>query len=246
MESIKNIIKITAVGYLIIFLTGFFSNFFVLENLIVSGNSAATLNNIIENELLFRWSIVSFILMVIFDLLLAWTLYLLLKEVNQKLSLLSAWLRLVNATIFGLALYNLVSVLQLTVNPEYSKLLELGQLQAQVMLNLGAFNNIWLIGLIFFGLHLLLVGYLIIQSGFIPKLLGVLLFVAGIGYLVDSFANFLLPNYSNYKDIFEIVVILPGVIGEFSFTIWLLSKGFFSKKKQLVIKSTKRSLTEEF
>ncbi|MCB9207505.1 MAG: DUF4386 family protein [Ignavibacteriales bacterium] len=57
MESIKNILKITGIGYLIIFLTGFFSNFFVLENLIVSGNSAATLKNNIENELLFLWAI---------------------------------------------------------------------------------------------------------------------------------------------------------------------------------------------
>lgn len=246
METIKNILKLTGLGYLIIFVTGFFSNFFVLENLIVSGNSAATLNNIIENELLFRWAIVSFILMVIFDLLLAWTLYLLLKEVNQKLSLLAAWLRLVNATMFGLALYNLVSVLQLTVNPEYSKVLELSQLQTQVTLYLEAFNSTWLIGLIFFGIHLLLLGYLIVKSNYIPKFIGILLFVAGVGYLVDSFANFLLRNYSSYKDIFELIVILPGVIGEFSFTIWLLIKGFFGKKKQLIIKSTKHSFKEEF
>ena len=172
----------------------------------------------------------------IFDLLLSWTLYLLLKEVNQKLSLLAAWLRLVNATMFGLALYNLVSVLQLTVNPEYSIVLELSQLQTQVTLYLEAFNCTWLIGLIFFGIHLLLLGYLIVKSNYIPKFIGILLFVAGVGYLVDSFANFLLRNYSSYKDIFQLIVILPGVTGEFSFTIWLLIKGFFGKKKQLIIK----------
>jgi hypothetical protein len=125
-----------------------------------------------------------------------------------------------------LALYNLVGVLKISTSPEYLKIMGNGALQSQIMLYLDSFNYTWLIGLIFFGLHLLLLGYLIIKSGFIPKIIGVLLFVAGIGYLVDSFAFFLYPSYESVKDIFQMIVILPGVIGEFSFTIWLLIKGF--------------------
>jgi hypothetical protein len=68
-------------------------------------------------------------------------------------------------------------------------------------------------------------GYLIYKSGYIPKTIGILLFIAAIGYLIDSFANFLLADYVNYKDIFLMIVLVPGVIGELSLTFWLLFKG---------------------
>ena len=225
MNSLKKISKIAGFGYLIIFITGIFSNFFVLENLIVPGDAAITANNIMSNDWLFRMGILSFFIMVIFDVVLAWALYLLLKPVNGNLSLLSGWLRLVNSTIFGVALYNLFSVLQIMSGAQYLKVFTAGQLQAQVMLFLNAFNNTWLVGLVFFGLHLFVLGYLIFKSGYIPKILGILLIIASVGYLTDSFANILLPNYTDYKNLFLIVVAVPGVIGELSLTFWLLLKG---------------------
>jgi hypothetical protein len=139
--------------------------------------------------------------------------------------LLSGWLRLVNSTIFGIALFNLFSVLHILSGAEYLKVFDTGQLHAKVMLFLNTFNNTWLIGLVFFGLHLFVLGYLIFKSGYIPRILGILLIVASIGYLIDSFANFLLPNYTNYKDIFLLIVVVPGIIGELSLTFWLLFKG---------------------
>jgi hypothetical protein len=117
MNSLKKISKFAGFGYLIIFITGIFANFFVLESLIVSGDAATTANNIIGNDFLFRIGIFSFIIMVVFDVVLAWALYVLLKPVNKNLSLLSGWLRLVNSTIFGIALYNLFNVLQIFFYP---------------------------------------------------------------------------------------------------------------------------------
>lgn len=225
MTALKKIARVAGVGYLIIFLSGIYANFFVLESLIVPGDATITANNIMSSESLFRAGILSFIIMVIFDVVLAWALYVLLKPVHQELSLLSGWLRLVNATIFGIALYHLFSVLQLLSGAAYLGTFETGQLHAQVMLSLGSFNNIWLIGLVFFGIHLIFLGYLIIKSGYIPKVLGFLLIIAAVGYLIDSFANFLMPNYVDYKDVFALVVVVPGVIGELAFTIWLLWKG---------------------
>ena len=165
------------------------------------------------------------LIMVIFDAVLTWAFYVLLKPTNNSLSLLAAWFRLVNATIFGIALYNLFSVLQLLSGADYLTVFETGQLQAQVMLFLNAFNDTWLIGLVFFGFHLFVLGYLIFKSGYIPRILGVLLIVASLAYLIDSFANFLLPNYTNYATIFLLVVVVPSVIAELSFTFWLLLKG---------------------
>ena len=68
-------------------------------------------------------------------------------------------------------------------------------------------------------------GYLIFKSGYIPKIIGIFLIIASLGYLTDSFANFLLDNYSDYKEIFMLIVVIPGVIGELSFTLWLLIRG---------------------
>jgi hypothetical protein len=223
--SQRKIARVAGLGYLIIFITGIFSNFFVLESLIVSGDAVATATNISGNDFLFRVGILSFIIMVVFDVVLAWALYLILKPVNMHLSLLSGWLRLVNSTIFGIALFNLFSVLKILSGAEYLKLFPAEQLHAQVMLHLNTFNDIWLIGLIFFGFHLLVLGYLIFKSGYIPKILGILLIIAAAGYLLDSHANFILTNYSDYKDLFLMIVAIPGIVGELSFTIWLLLKG---------------------
>jgi hypothetical protein len=224
MDALPKIARIAGIGYLIIFITGIFSNFFVLEGLMVPGDAAATTQNITENDALFRTGIVSFIIMVAFDLLLAWALYVLLRPVNKDLSLLSGWLRLVNAAIFGIALFGLVNVLQLVSGDDYLKALEPVGLQAQIMVSLDTFNITWLIGLVFFGFHLLLLGYLIIRSGYIPRIIGYLLIVASAGYLIDSFANFLLPGYRDYEDIFMLIVVIPGVAGELSLTGWLLIK----------------------
>jgi hypothetical protein len=212
-------------GYLIIFISGIFANFMVIQNMIVPGDAAATAGNIMAAQGLFRLGILSFIIMVLFDLLLAWLLYLLLKPVNRDVSLFAGWLRLVNATIFGLALYHLLGVSQMVNGADYLSVFTPGQLHARIMLSLAAFNHTWLIGLIFFGFHLLLLGYLIIKSGYIPKILGILLIIAAFGYLIDSFASFLLANYADFQTVFMLIVVVPGIIGELSFTIWLIWKG---------------------
>lgn len=219
MNSINRISKLTGMGYLIIFLTGFFSNFFVLENLINPLDAAITTKNIIENEMMFRYGIMGFVIMVILDLFLVWTLYLLLKPVDKNLSLLSSLFRLVNASIFGLALFNLIGVTRIISAPSF-----LGKelINTQVHIYLESFNITWLVGLIFFGIHLLLLGYLIYKSNYIHKLFGILLLIAGIAYLIDSFANILMPNYDDYKDLLTMIVIIPAVIGEFALTIRLL------------------------
>ena len=222
--SNQSIARFAGIGYLIIFITGIFSNFFVVEGLIVLGDAASTTANIRANVLLFRTGIFSFILMVIFDVLLAWALYLLLKPVNNRLSLLSGWLRLVNSAIFAIALYHLLHILNILQDEAYAQIFSTEHLSGLVLLSLSAFNNGWLLGLVFFGLHLLVMGCLIYKSGFIPRVIGILLIIAGIGYLADSFANFILTNYNDYKDIFMMIVVLPGVVGELSLTFWLLLK----------------------
>ncbi|MFD4932548.1 DUF4386 domain-containing protein [Peribacillus butanolivorans] len=218
--------RVAGFGLLLMAILAMFSNFSVFNGLIISDDAATTANNIITNEMLFRSGFISFVIVLILDVLLAWALYVLLKPVNKNLAMLAAWFRLVYTAIFGIALHNFLNVLQLLSGTEYLTVFTTDQLQAQVMLLIDAFNNGWIIGLVFFGFHLFVVGYLIIKSGgYIPRMIGFLLVIASAGYLIDSFAHFLLPNYTDYKTIFLLVVAVPGVIGELSLAFWLLIKG---------------------
>lgn len=224
--------RVAGLGLLLMAIIAFIANFFVLENLIIPGDAVTTANNIIANESSFRGGIIGFIIVIILDVLVAWALYIFLKPINKNLALLAAWFRLVFAAIFGVALYHLLYALQLLSGADYLKVFETDQLHAQVMLSIDAFKIGWLVGLVFFGLHLLVIGYLVFKSGFIPRILGILLIIAGFGYLIDSFAHFLLSNYDDYKEMFLMIVAIPGIIGEMSLMLWLLIKGVKVQPKQ--------------
>jgi len=216
--SQRNAAIIAGLGLLIMTIFAVFAIYFVFPNLIVPGDAATTANKIMANEMQFRAGICSYLIVIVCDVVVAWALYVFLKPVNKSLSLLAAWFRLVYATIFGIALVNYVSVLQLLNNADYLTVFETDQLHAKVILSLNAFSDGWAIGLVFFGFHLVLLGYLIFKSDYIPRILGVLLIVAGLGYLIDNFGKFLLPNYD-----LNIATFVGW--GEFLFVLWLLFKG---------------------
>ena len=217
--SLRKAAIIAGFGLLFMTIFAIFANFFVLESFIVSEDAVKTANNIMANKGLFRMGICSLIIVAILDVVVAWALYILLKPVNKSLSLLSAWFRLVYATILGIVLYNLFNVLQLLSGVDYLTAFEPNQLYAQMMLFLNAFTYGWTIGLVFFGIHLSILGYLIFKSSYIPKILGILVVIAGLGYLIDSFVIFLLPNY-------HITIAMFTFIGELLFMFWLLFKGY--------------------
>jgi hypothetical protein len=225
--------RVAGFGLLLMAILAMFSNFSVLEGLIIPDDAAKTASNILANEMLFRSGLISFVIVLILDVLVAWALYILLKPVNKNLAMLAACFRLVYTAIFGIALSNFLSVLPLLSGAEYLTVLTKDQLHAQVMLLIDAFNNGWLIGLVFFGCHLLVVGYLIIKSGgYLPRIIGIFLILASAGYVIDSMAHFLLPNYTDYKTIFLLIVAVPGVIGELSLAFWLLIKGVKVQQRQ--------------
>lgn len=205
-------------GLLLMTVFALFADFFVLPGLIVPGDATETANNIMAAEGLFRMAICSFLIVIILDVLVAWALYVLLKPVNKSLSLLMAWFRLVYAVILAFSLVFLVIVLLLLSGADYLTVFETDQLHAQVMLSLNVFSDGWAIGLVFFGLHLALLGYLVFKSDYIPGILGVLLVVAGLSYLIDNFAILLLPDY-------DATIYLVTGWGELLFVFWLLFKG---------------------
>ncbi len=205
-------------GLLIMTILAIFANFFVFQKLIIPGNAAATAGNITANGMLFRIGIFSFLIVIVMDVVAAWALYVFLKPVNRSLSLLASWFRLVYSAIFAVALINYYNIFQILSNAEYLKAFTNDQIHAKVLLSINAFNDGWNIGFVFFGIHLALIGYLVFISGYMPRILGVLLAAAGLGYLVDSLGKILFSNYN-------FTIAMFTFIGELLLMFWLLIKG---------------------
>jgi hypothetical protein len=214
--------RVAGVSLLLMALLGMFANFFVFESLIVTDDAAETAHNIVTNEVLFRSGIAAFVAVAVLDVLVAWALYVFFRPLHKQLALLSALLRLAYAAVLTVAISNYLGVLQLLRRAESFTALETDQLHAQMMVLINAFSNQWIVGLFLFGLHLFMVGYLMIASGYVSRVIGILLMIAGAGYLIDSTAQILLPTYDDYQTVFLLIVAIPGVIGELSFAFWLL------------------------
>ncbi len=206
---------VAGLGLLLMAVLAPFANFYVLGNLVVANDATATANNISASLGLFRIGIVVFLVVAVLDVIAAWALYVLLEPVNKSLSLLAAWFRLVYAAVFAVSLLPLLNIVQLLGGAAYLKAFAVDQLHAQVMVSLSAFRAGWDSGLVLFGFHLLLLGYLVFKSAMLPKWLGVLVGIAGLGYLIDSFGKFLIPNYT-------ISIAMFTFVGEFLLIFWLL------------------------
>jgi hypothetical protein len=215
---------ISGIAIVIMTIAVFAATDITIGSLIIADNSAATTINIKNSLMQFRFGIFSWLITIICDVLAAWGLYLFLKPVNKDLSLLMAWFRLLYVAILGTSLLNYIKVLLLISGDNYFSGFGVDQIQSQVMLLINAFDNMWSIGLFVFGFHLYLLGYLSYKSGYIPKTFGILLIIAFAGYVITSLANLLLPNYDNYKMIFQLIFIIP-MLSEVALGLWLLIKG---------------------
>jgi hypothetical protein len=244
MDSFKDSAQLTSVstrtaamivgsGLLLMAILAPFANFYALGTLVVANDANATANNIVGSSELFRIGISCLLIVAVLDVIVAWALHILLEPVNKSLSLLAAWFRVVYAAVFAIALMPLLSVVQLLSGAEYLKGLETNQLHAQVMLSLSAFKAGWDLGLVIFGCHLLVLGYVLFKSAFVPQWLAVLVSIAGIGYLADSFGKFLIPNYN-------ITLAAFTFVGEFLLIFWLLWRGIkgFEEKSPARLRRT--------
>ncbi len=210
--------RIAGLLYLIIFPLNIFAMMYVPSNLIVPGDAATTANNIMASEGLFRSGIVSFLIGATIFILLVLLLYKLLKPVNKNYAVLMVIFLLVSIPIAMLNVLNQFAALLLSSGADYLTAFTADQLQALVPLFLDLHEHGIQIASIFWGLWLLPLGVLVYKSGFLPRILGVLLMIGFFGYLIDFFIFFLNLN-------FDAPIILLTSIGELLFPLWLLIKG---------------------
>jgi Domain of unknown function (DUF4386) len=208
--------------YLIIIAAGLFAEVLGRDRLIVASNAAATATNIVAHESLFRFGIVADLITFLLAIVLTMILYVLLKPVNSNLALLTVLLNLVQDAIGGINALNTYRPLQLLGGADYLKVFTREQLQAMALLSLKAHSVGFGIALMFFGLCCVILGYLVFESGYFPKVLGILLAFAGACYLADSFALILSPAVAS--GLFPVIAV-PAFIGELSFALWLTVKG---------------------
>lgn len=221
--NLKLALRVSGVAYLLIFITGFYANFSVLETMVVASDPEATVINFMQNHAQVGLGILAFVAMLAFDVILVFTLFYITKKVSLNISVIASAFRLLHAIGFGMALMCLIEIYQITDLPLG---LDMPELQHTVMSVLLKFDEIWAIGLLFFGIHLAFLGYLSFKSDLVPKSMGYLLFLAAMGYMVSCTAQLFMPNYAEYEQGFELLVMVFGVVGELAFTIWLLIKGF--------------------
>jgi hypothetical protein len=222
MKSVQKTARIAGILYLIITVAAIFAHFYIPSNIIIPGDADATANNIIASETLFRvGGVGSELIVLLSEVVLSIVLYVLLKPVNKTLSMLATVSRLVMTTIHGLNLLNYFFAILLLSGVGYLGAFNTEQLHGLVMLFLEAHSIGFTIGIAFLTLHVFVLGYLILKSGYFPKVLGILFIAAGVGYLVDSFALLLFSGYETTPTVIAIII----SVSEIAFPLWLLIKG---------------------
>jgi hypothetical protein len=222
MKSKKSIARMAGLLSLVVALVGFFSLMYVPTTLISPGDAATTASNIRASEEVFRMGLAGEAVIFLIEVVLVALLYVLLKSVSETLSLVAALSRLSMAVVQGVNVLIGFAALLLLSGAGYLTVFVPEQLHALALLFLDLRNDGEFVWEAFFGIHLLVLGYLFVRSGYIPRILGVMVVIASSGYLIESFGNFLFPDY---QAVFEWIVIALAVVPEVSLALWLLIQG---------------------
>jgi len=215
---------IAGIGYVLLFGLAVFANFVVREGLIVADDAQATAANIAESNMLFRLGLVAFLAIFLIDIVVAWALHIVFRAQHHDLSLVAAWSRLVYTVFLGVAAIFFFQALAFYDSAAVADALGSAERNAQAFVGLELFNAAWLIGLAAFGLHLIVLGYLVARSAETPRWLGHLMIAAGAAYIVDTTAYTVLADYADHADAFLVMVLVPSVVAEGWFGLWLLTR----------------------
>ena len=221
MNSTKKTARLAGVLYLVSAVTGFFGIVYVPSKLIVSSNAAATANNILASERLFRLGIVSELICAAEFIYLIWVLYRLLSGVNKTHAALMVIWGLAFVPVMAVNVLSEIAALALLRSGDFLSFFDRPHRESLAMLFLDLHRYGYIVGWIF-GPWLFHLGVLIYRSGFLPRLLGILLIAAGFGYVAESVTPLLLPGYANFVDR---LASTPLMIGEPALILWLLIIG---------------------
>ncbi|SFG31852.1 protein of unknown function [Halobacillus alkaliphilus] len=213
----------SGIALLIMTFAAFFAQGYVHSSLVMDGDAAATLKNIQASQSLFRLEILGWLIIVIMDLIVAWGFYVFLKPFHPGYALLAGWLRLLYTAILAVAVSHLVLASRMVQAPVSG--MSTDRVAEQAMGSITAFEAIWSLGLIVFGLHLIAVGLVAMGTRKIPKVISMLVVLAGFSYSIIHFMYGFIPQMESFTGKLELILMAPMFIGELGFGIWLLLKG---------------------
>ena len=227
MDTNKKTARMAGFLYLIYMVFSIFANVLGRSKLIVLGDAATTARNIMASALQFRIGFVVDLVGALLFLLTAWALYVLLKPVNKNIALLFLLLNLGGVAVWCFSDLFLIASQLLLSGADYLKVFQADQLQALAMLSLYIYKYGFLgIAQIFFGAWLFPLGYLVFKSGFLPRLLGVILMVHCVVWLMSALQFFLFPGLIGITFVGITYISYPlGFISEFGLSLWLLIMG---------------------
>jgi hypothetical protein len=220
--SIETLARIGGALYLIIIVVGLFGEAVVRDRILVPGDAGRTAANLRSLESLWRLGIAAECVLLPCAIALLPILYVLLRPVNRVLALTAVFFDLISIAVEAVGVLFLVLTLFPVGRAPYLAAFEPGQLNAMSSLAARAHAQTFGIALVFFGWFCVIAGYLIFRSDYLPKAIGVLMQIAGACYLVNSFALTLAPALASR--LFP-MILLPCLVGEASFCLWLLVKG---------------------
>jgi len=205
--------------YLVTMVGGIFA-LFVGSKLLVLGDASATAKNILTSEQLFRFGLAGNLIADLSYVAVTVLLYLLLKPVNRNISLLAAFFSLAGCAVGASDAVAHLAALELVKGADYLKAIGPAELQALARFALRVDAYATEVGLVFFGVYCILIGYLIFGSGYLPKIIGAFLMVGGLCYEINSFMGFLAPAVK-----VPMTVLAISGIAELSLCLWLIVMG---------------------
>jgi hypothetical protein len=219
--------RMGGIAYLIIIIAGASGELLIRNKIVIPNDPQTTANNLLSHALLWRIGIAGDLLMHVCDLFLSIAYFQLFRLVNKPLARLSLFFGLMQTAVLIANKMNLVMPLLYLEHADKLQAFSLPQLQEMAFLSIQAHDYGFGNGLIFFGFACIIDGYMIIQSGFLPKFLGWFIGLAGICYLINSFTLLLAPSFS--PQVFPVV--MPIIfLSELSLCLWLLIKGVKMEK----------------
>ncbi len=216
--------RVAGLAYLVIFVLAILANFFVLEPLGVKGDAAATVANIAAAEATYRLGVAAFLVVLIADIVVGWGLFVVLKVADANLSLLVLLFRAAYTIAHVGVVLQLMGALSFATKSVLAQDFAAGAPVMSYYL-FASHASGFTITLIFFGVHLLLLGRLIARSGYMPRVVGWLVSLAGLVYTADGFGKVVLGSYGDYAQIATLAVIVPALVGEGALMLWLIVRG---------------------
>lgn len=230
MKAKIRLARIAGILYLLIIGFGLIAQVFVRDNLVNYQDATVTARNILSSEFWYRFGFVSELMMLVCDIGVTTILYILLRDFSRNLTLLSSFFRITSIIVLSTVALSHYAALFFLGNSNYLNVFNLDQLNALALLSIKLHGSGYNISLLFFGIHLIVLGYLIYKSGYFPKSIGVLLLFGGVCYYINSLTWFLFPTLVN---VIYPTILIPCSIGEFVFSLWLLIKGIRPPEKTL-------------